>query len=337
MKKCERLELDFEPCKLNQRRDRENYRLGHKFSSSSETRLLTSLCLKHVDVSGRILESFLSNCPLLETLHVSHSEELTDVSVCGTSLRLKYLHVSFCNCINSIEVYAPNLVSFEYRGEENIAVRIDLRYVPKLCDVSYAGRGDSPEGPNRPKSIPSCLATSQLVNLTLSIPYVGVFLSYIQPKFSNLGCLTLEFPKFRLPIERPAKLINYGRLITHMPLLHKFKVELEAVEADILTEAEEFQDMIKVGYQQSIEMRLVGLKELREVEIVGFVGAASDTSFVYFLSRVAPNLESIVINRCLPRWYPVDERKIMELDEARMFAYDLLSAYQPKGAKFLLL
>ncbi|KAK8509285.1 hypothetical protein V6N12_018367 [Hibiscus sabdariffa] len=165
-------------------------------------------------------------------------------------------------------------------------LHIDLRYVPKLCDVSYAGRGDSPEGPNRPNSIPSCLATSQLVNLTLSIPYVGV---------------------------------------------------LEAVEADILTEAEEFQDMIKVGYQQSIEMKLVGLKELREVEIVGFVGAASDTSFVYFLSRVAPNLESIVINRCLPRWYPVDERKIMELDEARMFAYDLLSAYRPKGAKFLLL
>ncbi|KAK8509297.1 hypothetical protein V6N13_062346 [Hibiscus sabdariffa] len=139
MKKCERLELDFEPCRLNQRRDSENYRLGHKFSSS----FLTGLCLKHVDVSGRILESFLSNCPLLETLHVSHSEELTDISFYGSSLRLKYLHVSFCNCINSIEVYAPNLVSFEYRGEENIVVHIDLMYVPKLCDVSYAGKYSS--------------------------------------------------------------------------------------------------------------------------------------------------------------------------------------------------
>ncbi|KAK8506094.1 hypothetical protein V6N12_074147 [Hibiscus sabdariffa] len=173
VKKCERLELDFEPCRLNHRRDSENYRLGHKFSSSSETRFLTGLCLKHVNVSGRILESFLSNCPLLETLHVSHSEELTHISVCGSSLRLKlkHLHVSFCKCIKSIEVCAPNLVTFEYRGEENMTVHIDLKYVPHLCDVSYAGQWDFPRVNDRSKSIPSCLATSQLVNLSISIPY----------------------------------------------------------------------------------------------------------------------------------------------------------------------
>ncbi|KAK8493989.1 hypothetical protein V6N11_037528 [Hibiscus sabdariffa] len=291
MKKCERLELDFEPCRLNHPRDSENFRLGHKFSSSSETRFLTSLCLKHVDVSGRVLEFFLSNCPLLETLHVSHSEELTHISVCGSSLRLKYLHISFCKCIKSIEVYAPNLVSFEYRGEENMEVHIDLKYVPHLCDVSYAGQWDSPWVNDMSKSIPSCLATSQLVNLSISIPYTPMSV-------------------------------------------------LEAVEAHILTEVEEFQRIIAAGYLLSLEFKRFGHKEpmmLREVEIVGFVGAAADTVLVYFLSLFAPNLESFVINRCLPRWYPVDERKIKELEEARMFAYDLLSAYRPKGAKFLLL
>ncbi|KAK8506126.1 hypothetical protein V6N13_002769 [Hibiscus sabdariffa] len=291
MKKCEKLELDFEPYRLNHRTDSENYRLGHKFSSSSETRFLTGLCLKHVDVSGRILESFLSNCPLLETLHVSHSEELTHISFCGSSLRLKYLHVSFCKCIKSIEVYAPNLVSFEYRGEEIMAVHIDLKYVPHLCDVSYAGQWDSLWVNDMSKSIPSCLATSQLVNLSLSIPYTPMFV-------------------------------------------------LEAVEAHILTEVEEFQMIIEACYNLSLELKRFGHKEpmmLREVEIVGFVGAADDTVLVYFLSLFAPNLESIVINRCLPRWYPVDERKIKELEEAGMFAYDLLSAYRPKDAKFLLL
>ncbi|KAK8506135.1 hypothetical protein V6N12_074186 [Hibiscus sabdariffa] len=288
MKKCERLELDFEPCRLNHRRDNENYWLGHKFSSSSETRFLTGLCLKHVDVSGRILESFLSNCTLLETLHVSHSEELTHISVCGSSLRLKYLHVSFCKCIKSIEVYAPNLVSFEYRGEENMAVHIDLKYVPHLCDVSYAGKWDS-HFDDMCKSIPSCLATSQLVNLSLSVPYTP---------------------------------------------------RLEAVEAHILTEVEEFQRIIWAGHNFSSELLRCRYKQpmmLREVEMVGFVGAAADTTLVYLLSLFAPNLESIMINRCLPRQYPVDERKIMEFEEARMFAYDLLSAYRPKGAKFLLL
>ncbi|KAL4368861.1 hypothetical protein GQ457_05G007570 [Hibiscus cannabinus] len=330
MKKCERLELDFEPCRLNHRRDNENYRLGHKFSSASETRFLTGLCLKHVDVSGRILESFLSNCTLLETLHVSHSEELTHISVCGSSLRLKYLHVSFCKCIKSIEVYAPNLVSFEYRGEENMAVHIDLKYVPHLCDVSYAGKWDSDLN-DLWKSIPSCLATSQLVNLSLRVPYTHRVNSNIQPKFSNLRCLTLELPKYHLPIERTGIFINCCELLTHMPLLHKLKVELEAVEAHILTEAEEFQSIIWAGHNFSSELLRYRFKEpmmLREVEMVGFVGAAADTTLVYTLSLFAPNLESIVINRCLPRRYPVDERKIMEFEEARMFAYDLLSAYQ---------
>ncbi|KAK8982386.1 hypothetical protein V6N11_037556 [Hibiscus sabdariffa] len=250
VKKCERLELDFEPCRLNHRRDSENYRLGHKFSSSSETRFLTGLCLKHVNVSGRILESFLSNCPLLETLHVSHSEELTHISVCGSSLRLKYLHVSFCKCIKSIEVCAPNLVTFEHRGEENMTVHIDLKYVPHLCDVSYAGQWDFPRVNDRAKSIPSCLATSQLVNLSISIPYTprsrsrSVVNSPIQPKFSNLRCLTLEFLKFHLPILHTVTFVNACQLFTHMPLLHKFKVELEAVEAHILTEVEEFQSVI---------------------------------------------------------------------------------------------
>ncbi|KAK8570041.1 hypothetical protein V6N13_002743 [Hibiscus sabdariffa] len=312
VKKCERLELDFEPCRLNHRRDSENYRLGHKFSSSSETRFLTGLCLKHVNVSGRILESFLSNCPLLETLHVSHSEELTHISVCGSSLRLKlkHLHVSFCKCIKSIEVCAPNLVTFEYRGEENMTVHIDLKYVPHLCDVSYAGQWDFPRVNDRSKSIPSCLATSQLVNLSISIPYTprSVVNSPIQPKFSNLRCLTLEFLKFHLPILHTATFVNACELFTHMPLLHKFKVELEAVEAHILTEVEEFQSIIWAGYNQKLEFKRFGYKEpmmLREVEMVGFVSAAADTTLVYFLSLFAPNLESIMINRCLPRrpWF----------------------------------
>ncbi|KAK8506133.1 hypothetical protein V6N13_002775 [Hibiscus sabdariffa] len=109
--------------------------------------------------------------PLLETLHVSHSEELTHISVYGSSLRLKYLHVSFCKCIESIEVYAPNLVSFEYRGEENMAVHIDLKYVPHICEVSYAVQWDSLWINDMSKSIPRCLKTSQSVNLSLSVPY----------------------------------------------------------------------------------------------------------------------------------------------------------------------
>ncbi|KAK8493980.1 hypothetical protein V6N12_035145 [Hibiscus sabdariffa] len=285
-KKVKSLELDLEPCRTNHRRGSGNYRFGWKFFKSSGIRFLISLCLKHVDVSGQILESFLSNCPLLETLHVSHTKQLTHINVCGSSLRLKHLHISFCKCIKSIEVYATNLVTFEYRGSR--CVNIDLKCVPQLCDVSYNGQWESIRVFHLYEPVPSFLPTSQLVNLSLHISY--------------------------------------------LPLM------LYAVEAHRLIDEKYFQSIIKEGHRLSLEHEKHMM--LREVEIVGFVGAAGDNVLVYFLSLIAPNLDSIVINRCLPRWCcgaPINKRKIKVLEDARMFAYDMLSANRPKGAKFLLL
>ncbi|KAK8493987.1 hypothetical protein V6N12_035152 [Hibiscus sabdariffa] len=138
-------------------------------------RVPTRSLLENVDVSGQIPESFLSSYPLLETFHVSHSKHLTHINVRGSSLRLKHLHISFCKCIKSIEVYAPNLVSFEYRGLE--CVHIDLKYVPQLCDVSYAGRWESRRVFELRQSIPRCLATSQLVNPLQRIPFLPFVMS----------------------------------------------------------------------------------------------------------------------------------------------------------------
>ncbi|KAA3487146.1 Regulator of chromosome condensation, RCC1 [Gossypium australe] len=54
MKKVKMLELDFTPC------------------------IQGTLS---VTASGQFLESLLSNCPLLETMHVSHSMQFTDLNV----------------------------------------------------------------------------------------------------------------------------------------------------------------------------------------------------------------------------------------------------------------
>ncbi|KAK8506138.1 hypothetical protein V6N11_059850 [Hibiscus sabdariffa] len=337
MKKVKSLELDFVPCRSSHRRGSGNYRFGWKFFKLSGIRFLISLCLKHVDVSGQVLESFLSKCPLLETLHVSHSKQLTRLTVWGSSLRLKHLHISFCKCIKSIEVYATNLVTFEYRGSR--CVHIDLKCVPQLCDVSYAGQWESIRVFHLYEPVPSFLPTSQLVNLSLHIPYLPLMdISQVQPNFPNLLYLSLEVWNLHLRIDRTAELVKLCHMMKHMPLLHKFKVELYAVEAHRLIEEKYVQSIIKEGQLLSLvhEKRMM----LQEVEIAGFVGAAGDSVLVYFLSLIAPNLDSIVINRCLPRWYcgaPLKERKIKELGDARRFAYDMLSANRPEGAKFLLL
>ncbi|KAK8506132.1 hypothetical protein V6N12_074183 [Hibiscus sabdariffa] len=339
MKKVKSLELDFEPCRSNHRRDSGNYLFGWKFFNSSEIRFLISLCLKHVDVSGQILESFLSNCPLLETLHVSHSKQLTLINVCGSSLRLKHLHISFCKCIKSIEVYAPNLVSFAYRGSER--VHIDLKYVPQLCDVSYAGRWKSRWVIELHKSIHRCLATSQLVNLLLRIPFLPfVDIPSIQPDFPNLRYLTLELPNVRLSFRETVEFAKLCHLMKHMPLLQKFKLELKAVEPHIPIEEKYIQSIIKMGRELRVTPGNRKLMMLREVEIVGFVGAVVDSILVCFISLVALNLNKIVINCCLPRWHrgaPVDDRKMKEIEEGKRLVCDLLSAIRPGGSKYILL
>ncbi|KAK8973938.1 hypothetical protein V6N11_046898 [Hibiscus sabdariffa] len=170
MKKVKRLELDFKPCSsVHLIRDSGCYRFERRFCASSEIKLLTSLCFKHVNVCGQVLESVLSNCPLLEKLHVSHSPsvQLTKLDVSGSSLRLKHLHISFCKHLKLIEVYAPNLVSFEHSSRK--AEHLVLRYIPQLRDVSYGVPWMCFIGVDGLRSFPGCLSTcaSQLVNLSL--------------------------------------------------------------------------------------------------------------------------------------------------------------------------
>ncbi|KAK8654190.1 hypothetical protein V6N13_128163 [Hibiscus sabdariffa] len=56
-------------------------------------------------------------------------------------------------------------------------VLIDLKYVPQLCDVSYAGQWESRRVFELRESIPSCLVTSQSVNLSLRIPFLPIVIS----------------------------------------------------------------------------------------------------------------------------------------------------------------
>ncbi|KAK9278414.1 hypothetical protein L1049_027979 [Liquidambar formosana] len=57
----------------------------------SSIKSLRSLSLKSANITGEILEFFLSSCPLLERLCVHSSEHLLNLKVAGSSLQLKYL------------------------------------------------------------------------------------------------------------------------------------------------------------------------------------------------------------------------------------------------------
>ncbi|KAM1485655.1 hypothetical protein TB1_036491 [Malus domestica] len=101
------------------------YNVGFKF--------LRVLYFNYVDVSGKVLEYLLSNCPVLERLKVdSANNKLVNLRVVGSSMALKYLDIQFCFALRSIEIRDANLVSFMYVGGRHI--NLLLSNVPLLVE-----------------------------------------------------------------------------------------------------------------------------------------------------------------------------------------------------------
>ncbi|XP_059657266.1 F-box protein At5g03100-like isoform X2 [Cornus florida] len=95
---------------------------------------LTNLLLKDVNVTGQVLEDFLTNCPFLEQLSVANSECLVNLKV--HSLKLKRLEITYCDNVESIEISAMNLVSFNYSGPK---ISQPFKNVNELVELNIGG------------------------------------------------------------------------------------------------------------------------------------------------------------------------------------------------------
>ncbi|CAN1244162.1 F-box/FBD/LRR-repeat protein At1g13570 [Linum perenne] len=84
----------------------------------SNIKCLRSLRLSFVNVREEIFEYILSHCPLLEELAVERSSSVYNLKVTGSPsspLALKYLEVSRCFCLTSLEIdHAPSLTRLSY-------------------------------------------------------------------------------------------------------------------------------------------------------------------------------------------------------------------------------
>lgn len=98
---------------------------------------ITILQLKYINVSGEVLEYFLSNCLFLEELCVVNSDSLVNIKVSGPSVQLKYLEICDCFHIKKLEISANSLVSFKYSGPE---INLLLKDAPQLSEILIRGR-----------------------------------------------------------------------------------------------------------------------------------------------------------------------------------------------------
>ena len=209
---------------------------------------LTSLTLMYVHVTSELLEHLLSNCTLLESLHVDSSESLVNLKICGSSLKLKYLHIRDCFQVKSIKIFAPNLESFGFLGK---IIELQVDYAPRLLDVCVSGLNHHPVN-YAFRALSSYL--HQLESLTLgichydsvstlssfAISYIYSVYSVLCTVLSSLVCsfqINIKFPKLqRLTNLRHLKLrvsprdgeslLGLISLIEAAPLLHKFTLEV---------------------------------------------------------------------------------------------------------------
>ncbi|XVF10632.1 hypothetical protein REPUB_Repub07fG0199400 [Reevesia pubescens] len=238
---------------------------------------LTSLVLKQVNVSGEVLDNFISNSPFLERLCVGGSRSLVHLRVAGPSLYLKCLEIINCWGLESIELDAANLLSLKYSGPN---IEIPFMNVPNLTELFIKGLYVHYFTRKLPQ-----ISTffSQLRKLALGFGYTEV----IQKKMKRLEYPILSHLK-QLELEISAhdddSLLFLSSLIKACPFLNRLSLELRW-----------FEPYLKRKVRKA---RKSPHHNLKVVEMTGFVGQTIDTEFCMYLIENAIMLEKIIIDPC---------------------------------------
>ncbi|KAL6973109.1 UDP-glycosyltransferase [Sarracenia purpurea var. burkii] len=310
-----KLELDFLPhCACSQG---DNYRFPNigSWPSGFSISFLRSVVFTWVNVTEEVIEYFLFNCPLLEDLSVICSLSLVKLRIVGSSLRLKYLDLSFCP-LKSIEVCAPNLVSFKLVPFKHCGnVTLALMDIPRLVEVSMG----------------ACLCNglfyhttehsryfSQLETLTLDILFEEHTAKYLNfPNLSSLKELVLIFSE-----GHDLSLLGFASLIKAAPMLRRLKLKLR--------KAKEMQRIVEtVGPNPHQNLKLV--------EFVDFVGAAIDFAVVAYLLENAIALEKIIIDPRVSRGTKIYEREWESRERVARDRAKQLESMLPLGVKLVII
>ncbi|XP_059667028.1 F-box/FBD/LRR-repeat protein At4g26340-like isoform X2 [Cornus florida] len=264
-KRVKRLELDLSPCS-----GISVHSLSLGFTSCNS---LTNLLLTNVNVTGQVLEYFLTNCPFLEQLSVSGSNSLVNLKVPDLALKLKRLGIIYCFDVESIEISAMNLVSFEYFGPKisqpfkNVKEPVELCIGGEYCDYLIYNFFE----------ISNYL--SQLESLTLHATFYEISIRFPKfPVFNKLKQLEL-----RVTPDYLESLVVFAPLIEACPFLCKFVLQLHW--GDSTSKRRNLEKVTSRPHHY-----------LKEVEFIGWVGRADDFELAIYVIKSAVMLEKITFD-----------------------------------------
>ncbi|KAL7120569.1 hypothetical protein ACP275_02G129700 [Erythranthe tilingii] len=247
----------------------------HEFvtrSTSVDFTPLKALTLKYIDVDGGAIEFFLRNCPLLEELIVHESKELSDVSVCGTSLVLKHLEICYCRDLKCVRVSAPNLVSLTVQKLEELV----LENVPMLVELSLPWGFGEISGEKLCNAISCCNLQLEVLNLSVLInPEEGIEF-YEFPEMPRLKKLVVGY---RDLTEQSADLLPY--FIRAAPYIQEFVLKLHSPSISTL------KSTMSTGFPH---------EQLKVVKFCGYRAREIHVRLArYFLENFV-NLEKLIID-----------------------------------------
>ncbi|XP_052140999.1 uncharacterized protein LOC127760739 isoform X2 [Oryza glaberrima] len=238
---------------------------------------LTMLTLKHVLVLDNF-QYFLPKCPALEWLEILMCSQLHNLHVSEPLPRLEFLRVQGC-AINKIELHAPKLTTFEYRG--CFKVIIALHKCLKLKTASIASHiEDNLEYvfTGLPNGLPHVERLHVKVFVRTQIP------GFTQPplKFINLRHLIMRITFGSAKRFGKNAVLQLAYLLEAAPLL--VDLHLDMTCADICEDPPARDVIIHRPYYN-----------LKRACMTGFNGNGGQIALVRFILRNAVKLEKMTI------------------------------------------
>ncbi|CAL9031154.1 unnamed protein product [Prunus brigantina] len=233
---------------------------------------------ENVDVTGEIIEYFLSHCPVLERLSVSFAKSLVNLRVVGPLVELKYLVLNYCFSLKSVEICDTKLVSFIHIG---FAIDLRLSNVPSLVEIAISG-----------------MNTHRLCAST----------DFMRLAFTQLSCCLYQLETFMIDIT----LMEYNK--DHVfPILSNLKHFELTADPDYewgLSQLSSFMRAFPYLQRLTLKLRVWGSEEKRKlqkaakcphhylkvVEVLKYRGRRNIVEHVMFLIENAFALEKLVID-----------------------------------------
>ncbi|KAL7095330.1 hypothetical protein ACP275_10G017500 [Erythranthe tilingii] len=274
---------------------------------------LKELSFRSVQVGDAAIEFFLHNCLLLEKLIVHHSEKISKLEICGSSLKLKHLEIVYCFGLKSLKVSAPSLTSLKVTSLDGLL----LENVPMLVDASVSCNDDSISIEHLFSLLSCCVSQLQTLCLALTRRNFRQEVNELfeLPKMPKLKKLVIVY------LARGYEnLIRLASFIRASPYLVEFVLKFEWYK--LPRKDREVKDVVKILHHH-----------LKVFKFCGYYGGTNDFEFLSYILGNCVVLEKMIIDP----YFILSRDKLQVEETARKSAEQKLAPEVPQHIELIIL